>query len=389
MKALWHILATLLMTISVVTAAAAASVDYEYLDARVRELMKRDDMMGLAIAVVEKGEIRFARGYGQTEAGGRSVDENTSFRWASVSKGLSGSLAAQLDYEGKLSLESPVADWKTSLRLPGTGESVATVKDVLSHRLGLIPNAYDNKIEGGVDPVKVRADLAGLKPVCQIGDCHGYQNVAFDAISEILEKSTGQDFETLTRSRVFEPLGMTTARVTYNGFISSENYARPYSWSVKNKSLFRSTVTLPYFRVATAGGVSSSILDMARYMQAQMGLKPAVFHPEALKKAHQPLVVTHREARGMGGRFEGLESAEYALGWRIYSYHGRRLIGHRGMVRGTRALILFDPVEKSGIAMTWNSNVTRPTGLQFEVMDMVYGLPKRDWMRLLNEDGKT
>ncbi len=367
--------------------AKADPVDYDYLDARVRQLMQRDDMVGLAIAVVENGEIRFAKGYGYTEVGGKPVDANTAFRWASVSKGLSGSLAAQLDHEGTLSLDSHVSDWHTSLKLPGTGETVATVKDVLSHQLGLIPNAFDNKIEHGQDPAQVRATLVGLKPICSIGKCHGYQNVAFDTISEIFSKSTGKDFDTLTRTKVFEPLGMTTANVTYSGFLSSGNYAKPYTWSSRSNKLYESSITLPYFRVAAAGGVSSSITDLARYMQAQMGLRPDVFHPDALKIAHQPLVYTAREANGMGHRYQGVESAEYALGWRIYSYHGHRLIGHRGMVRGTRALILFDPEKNSGVVATWNSSVGRPTGLQFEVMDMIYGLPKRDWMRLLNEDG--
>jgi beta-lactamase class C len=30
----------------------------------------------------------------------------------------------------------------------------------------------------------------------------------------------------------------------------------------------------------------------------------------------------------------------------------------------------------------WNSNTSQPGGLEFEVMDMVYQLPFRDWMEL-------
>ena len=50
---------------------------------------------------------------------------------------------------------------------------------------------------------------------------------------------------------------------------------------------------------------------------------------------------------------------------------------------GISSLIMFDPERKSGVVALWNSNVSRPTGIQFEVMDMIYGLEKRDWMRLM------
>ena len=101
---------------------------------------------------------------------------------------------------------------------------------------------------------------------------------------------TGLDFETLARVKVFDPLGMQSASTTYDGLTKSDNFAHPYSWSSGSKKLYRSSITLPYFKVATAGGVSSSIRDLARYMQAQMGLYPDVFSPNALQLAHEALV---------------------------------------------------------------------------------------------------
>ena len=37
---------------------------------------------------------------------------------------------------------------------------------------------------------------------------------------------------------------------------------------------------------------------------------------------------------------------------------------------------------KSGVVALWNSNTSQPGGLEFEVMDMLYGLEFRDWMDL-------
>jgi beta-lactamase class C len=79
---------------------------------------------------------------------------------------------------------------------------------------------------------------------------------------------------------------------------------------------------------------------------------------------------------------ERLGTAWYGYGWRSYDYAGHRIVGHRGGINGYRSLILFDPQKKSGVVALWNSNTSQPGGLEFEVMDMLYHLPFRDWLEL-------
>ena len=87
----------------------ASNVDYARLDERLQRLMEEPGMVGLAVAVVEDGEIRFIKGYGETFAGGdEPVTPNTVFRWASLSKGVAGDMVALLAEEGRLSLQEPV-----------------------------------------------------------------------------------------------------------------------------------------------------------------------------------------------------------------------------------------------------------------------------------------
>jgi len=45
-------------------------------------------------------------------------------------------------------------------------------------------------------------------------------------------------------------------------------------------------------------------------------------------------------------------------------------------------LIPVNPEKKSGVVALWNSDTWQPGGLEFEVMDMIYHLPFRDWMEL-------
>jgi beta-lactamase class C len=360
--------------------APDSAVDYARLDARLRQLMGDPKMVGLAVAVVEKGEIRFLKGYGITTAGTQDpVTADTVFRWASVSKGVAGDMVALLADEGKLSLYEPVAKYSYSLRLPGGNEHRATVSDVLSHRLGLFSHAHDSKLEEGFDPRALRANLASLNAICAPGQCHAYQNVAFDAASEIVEKITGKPYREVVAERLFSRLGMRSASMTREGLFSSPSWARPHVGGKTSKPV---EVTEPYYRVPAAGGVNSSVKDLAIWMQAQMGLKPAVLSARVLEAVQSPRSATPGELGRMRKFRERIRTAAYGLGWRIYDYAGHRVIGHRGGVRGYRSLVMFDPELKSGVVALWNSSTGQPGGLEFEVMDMLYRLEPRDWLAL-------
>jgi beta-lactamase class C len=144
-------------------------------------------MVGLAVGVVENGRITFLKGYGETLKGsGDPVTAETVFRWASCSKGLAATMVAKLAEEGKINLNAPAADYAPDLKLPNGNERVATVGDVLSHRLGLYRDAFANKLEEGQDPSFLRTQLATLNAVCAPGTCWDYQNVAYDASSEMV-----------------------------------------------------------------------------------------------------------------------------------------------------------------------------------------------------------
>jgi len=127
--------------------------------------------------------------------------------------------------------------------------------------------------------------------------------------------------------------------------------------------------------------VNSSVRDLAKWMTAQFPQSRQI--PQGRLMAMQtPIVITRGEQRYLNRRYRDLQNAHYGLGWRVYSYHGHKVVGHRGGVQGYRALVLFDPEKQSGIAMMWNSPHSRPTGLQLEFLDQLYGLPKRDWLQL-------
>ena len=358
-------------------------VDYRALDARLRQLMAKPSMVGLAVGVVENGRITFLQGYGETKAGsGDPVTPDTVFRWASTSKGVAATMVAKLAEQGKINLQAPVANYAPDLKLPGGNEYKASVGDLLSHRLGLYRNAYDNKLEEGQDPSFLRASLAQLNSTCAPGTCWSYQNVAYDASSEMVSRTTGMSYEAAVKRYLFNPIGMSSGSVSMAGLQSNKSWAKPHSAGRRPEPIVDT-----YYKFPAAAGINSNIKDMALWMEAQMGEMPDLLDAKLLDTIHAPYVVTPTERGRLRKFLERLGTAWYGYGWRSYEYAGHRIIGHRGGIKGYRSFILFDPVKKSGVVALWNSDTWQPGGLEFEVMDQLYHLPFRDWLELNSRPG--
>lgn len=377
MRMLLTISTALLFSGHFTVSAQAGDINLAEIDKRVQKLMQRPEMTGLAVAIVEDGEIVFSKGYGQKERGksGR-VTSDTVFRWASLSKAVAATAAMQLAERGQLELQKPIKDYAPSIALP-EARFEATLEDVLSQRTGIAHNAYDRRIEDGQPAKKVRGALHDVDRLCEPGVCHSYQNVAYDGVSEAVESVTGLPYKAVVANSIFRPLGMTTASTTLKGLKQSKEWAKPHN----SRGQLISKVKPTYYRLPAAAGVNSSITDLAKWMKGQFS-ENSPLTDYVLHATQTPRIATPYEDRKMRRFYGALKNASYGLGWRVYDLEGRTVIGHRGAVSGYRAAILFDPAEKTGVAVLWNSSHYRPSGLALEVFDQVYGKPKRDWMRL-------
>lgn len=343
-------------------------IDYRSLDRDFAAIARRPEMAGLAVAIVENGDLRFVQTYGVTDKGSNDwVMPETVFRWASVSKGVAGTLAAKLSKQDRFNLESPISNWQTSLRLPGGANAQVSLAQLLSHQTGLLKNAYDRKLEAGQSPNLLRSQLAGVPLKCAPGTCHSYQNIAFDAVSELVEQAAGKSYSDVVEEQLFTPLGMESAKLGMSGLMGAVSWARPHRGDEVR------TPVESYWLLPAAAGVNSNIVDMSRWMQAQMGEREDVLSVDTLFQAHSPLVDTPRVYGGALAR--ALSDPSYGLGWRSFTYAGRRLVGHSGAVDGFRATMVFDPNANVGVVAMWNSGWGLPFRIPFAALDSYYGNP--------------
>jgi beta-lactamase class C len=366
-------------------AATTAARDIEQLAERVVSTAK---LTGLAVGIVHGDKVLLERGFGVTEVGRReTVDADTVFRIASLSKAFAGTLAALLVHDGALRWDSRIAEQLPAFKLKDLEASQnLTILDILSHRVGLPFHAYDRELEANQPYPLLVAKLEEAPISCSPGDCYAYQNVAFSLIADMVFAGTGSFYSYQVERRIFHPLGMYSATFGRDALEASPRWARPHVRGKRGWVAVRPKET--YYRIPPAAGVNASIRDLNQWMIGQMGRRPEVLSPDLLQEVQLPRVATPNEQRRHGWRGERVRNAHYALGWRVFDYAGERLVFHAGAVQGYRGMMGFLPDQGFGIVVLWNSESAAPSGLMATALDRFLGLPSQDWTGL-EKAGRT
>ncbi len=364
-------------------------IDAKEMEQLAERFVQQKKIPGMAMALVQNGQILSARGYGITSTSNpQAIRPDTVFRLASLSKAFASTLTGILVEEKALDWETPIAKQLPAFKLKDYQASQQlTVSDVLSQQVGIAGHALETGLGGG-EPYPLLANkLASAPMACSPGDCYGYQNVAYSLIGDMVFAVTGDFYSHQVEKKIFIPLGMKHATYGRDALLANESWAKPHVFNGKSWNAIIPNEN--YYRVPPAAGVNASIQDMALWLNAQLGHRPDVLSPSLLTKIHTPLVNTPSEIRS-GWRRERIDHAAYALGWRVFTYRGQKMVFHAGAVRGYGGLVAFLPNQDIGIVVLWNNDYTAPSAFLPTWMDRALGIPSKDWLGL-NEssDGKV
>lgn len=128
---------------------------------------------------------------------------------------------------------------------------------------------YDTLLEDDVPYDELVRKLDEVDNICAPSQCHGYQNVAFSLIGDVLIARTGEFFDRLVEQSLFQPQ-MQTASNGLSGLRSSKSWAHPHHAN-RGHTWVPFKPREAYYRVAPAAGVNTSIRDMESWLIAQMG----------------------------------------------------------------------------------------------------------------------
>ena len=325
------------------------ATDYEIY---FRQLIADRDYPGAAFAIVTRDQILRISTVGHTTAARKHpIDTQTTFRLASVSKTFAAGVVGLLVEDGSLRWDDPITRYVPDFKINGDA-SLIRIQHLLGQSSGLMPHAYDNLLEHGKSMDTIWQRMSDLAFVCDPGQCYGYQNSVFSLVDPLVERVTALPYETLVEQRIFKPLDMKTASLGYEAFINNPNHAEPHA---RRKGHWKTVpVQRNYYRAAPAAGVNASILDMGKWLQAQLGNKPEILSPEMVGNLLKPRMKTRREMYRKQWKTM-LSNAHYGLGWRIYQLGDEQLIYHGGWVSGFRADIAFSPQRDIGIVVLLNA----------------------------------
>lgn len=170
-----------------------------WLTDQVPVLMRERHVPGVSIAILQQGEVAWARGFGVRDARtGEAVTTETVFEAASMSKPVLALVAMQLVQEGRLDLDRPLVDYLGHDYLQGEPEHRRiTARMALSHRTGL-PNWRPGYAEMG-GPLALE-----LPP----GSQYTYSGEGFLFLQRAIESIAGEPLDRLAYERLFAPLGL-------------------------------------------------------------------------------------------------------------------------------------------------------------------------------------
>ncbi len=355
-------------------------------DQRAQELMNSTGIPGMAVAIVADGEVVYQEGFGVREVGTEDrVEPGTVFQLASMSKPIGASVVAREIAAGPLEWDTPIrrlAPW-FALNDPYVSDH-ATIGDLYAHRSGLPDHAGDQLEDLGFDRAQILERMA-LLPLAPFRDTYEYTNFGVTAAATAVADAAHTDWADLSKRSIYEPLGMTATSSRYADFAAAPDHAVGHTRV--GEDYRRTEPPRQPDAQSPAGGVSSSVADMARWMTMILGDGAyegrEVIAPEALLPAVSPQSVSSPPET------PDARAGMYGFGFNVgTSAAGRVVLSHSGAFNaGTATAFTVIPSANVGIVTLTNAApIGVPETLNAEFADLVqFGEVREDWWGLYQE----
>jgi CubicO group peptidase (beta-lactamase class C family) len=370
-------------------ASAAVSAELQRLDATVERVRSQFDVPGIAVAVVKDGQVVLERGYGVRTLGEPDpVEADTLFAIASNTKAFTATSLNLLAEQGKLKMDDRVIDHLPSFRMSDpyvTGEM--RIRDLLAHRSGLSLGAGDLLFwpTTTYSNAEVVERLGKVPLKAGFRDRYAYDNILYAVAQQVIEKVSGQSYADFLQQHIFTPVGMTGTRFNADHLQKGD---KPATGHAKfDFTELRTVAPLTWSNNAGAGGIYSSVHDMARWMQVQLAQgklengKP-LFSPKTQQAMWQmitPQVVPEPSVPQLAAARPNF--AGYGEGWSLSDYRGQKLVWHTGGWPGMVSRVTLVPEKNLGVVVLTNQEVGAAfNAVTMAVLDAYLDAPDTDWV---------
>jgi CubicO group peptidase (beta-lactamase class C family) len=362
----------------------SAQADLEKIDQYLSKARADWDIPGISVAIVKDGKTVLSKGYGIKESGHQNlVDENTLFAIASNTKAfLSAALSILVD-EGEISWDDKVRKYIPEFTLYDSYVSnEATIRDLLSHRVGL--GTFSGDYIWYKSNLEVNDLILKLKYLPQdypFRSGYGYSNLMYITAGEIINRVTGKNWDEFVNEAIFQPLDMKNTVTSTDELSKSDNVASPH------KPFENGNQVLPWVNwnnMGAAGGIISNASDMSKWMIIQLNNGiwnfDTIISPKQqniMWTPHNNFTLSEKSKESIPGR----HFAGYGLGWSVGDYHGNMIVSHTGGYDGMYSHVLLVPDLNLGITILTNSMKSISTPLCYYIINEYINKDNRDWSK--------
>ena len=325
-------------------ALSAAELEV-WLDGFMSSRLERNDVAGAMIVVVQNGSILFKKGYGYADmARRRRFDPDTTLvRPGSVSKLMTWTAVMQQVEQGHIDLDRDVNAY-LDFRIPPFNGQPVTMRNLMTHTAGFQESLKDLLLFDPKGRMPLGVFLKNQIPprIYPPGTTPSYSNYGAALAGYIVQRVSGQPFETYIEHNIFGPLGM-----------RQSSFRQPLPTDMRSEmSQGYITASAPPARYemlpAPAGSAATTGADMAKFMIAHLGdgeyRGQRILRPDTARTIHNsPLTTISPRLNRM------------LLGFWESNRNGRRIIGHDGDTLYFHSAFRLLPDENVGLFILVNS----------------------------------
>lgn len=338
----------------------AATLD----DARLAELsaftesaMRELKIPGVAIGIIQDGQVVFADGFGVRELGRpEKPDANTLFMVASNTKALTTLMLAKLVEEEKFGWETPVTSLLPSFALgdPETTRSVL-VKHLICACTGLPRQDLEWLFEfEDADAATALANLATMQPTSGFGEMFQYSNPMAAAAGytgghvAYPDMELGAAYDEAMRRLVFDPLGMTSTTFDYARALAG-NHASPHAPDIAGSpAVAGMDLNYSVIHVRPAGAAWSSVHDMLKYVAMELAEGKL---PDGSEYIDRETLLARRAPQVPIGK-----DATYGMGLMVDTKYEVPVVHHGGDMIGFHSDMMWIPEHGVGAVILTNGD---------------------------------
>lgn len=334
---------------------------YEIKFEKIDELLNQfeGNRPGYALGIIKDGKLIYSKGYGLANMDYNiPISDSSAFYIGSMAKQFTTAALLILESEDKIDFDAPVRDYLPEFP---KYEQEITINHLIHHTSGVretnslqLFQGIDRKFEEPFNTDDLLNLVLAQKELNFLpGHEYRYSSGGYAVLVKIVEQISGQTFRDFAKSKIFEPLNMTSTIVSDNHNEIIPNRAISY-WPVSENSYERRSQV---FDAYGDGGIITTVRDLAHWDKA--------FYMDLLG------VENFADKMYQKWRLNNGDTIDYTRALNVWAYKGQKVVQHNGGMLGFRVDMVRFPELNTTIILLGNSAYLDPTGDALKIAEIL------------------